>query len=109
MASDVGQVSFPPGVTGNLDFNVGFTANRSDLIIKGANIQPAEGYQRGTDAWCFSDNSSGPVNRFFRVKNTSGTVVLEGTWVSYPTNKVRVNITTNTLTFSLPALLIYEN
>ena len=109
MASDVGQLSFPGGLTGNLDFSVGITPTYSDLIFKGPSILPAEGHQRGTDAWAFSDDTTVPVNKFFRVKNTSGTVVLEGTWVSYPTGKIRVNITTNTLSGALPALAIFGN
>jgi len=109
MAADVGQISFPTGTTGNLDFSLAFTPTKSDLIFKGSGILPAEGHQRGTDAWGFQNTSSVPVNKFFRVNTSAGSLLLEGTWVSYPTNKLRVNITTNNLVSSLPALLIYEN
>jgi len=110
MAADVGQFSIPTSASGVFDISsLPFTPTKSDLYWQGASILPGHGHQRGSDAWCFSDTTSSTVNKFIKVKNTSGTVILEGTWTSYPANKIRFNITTNTLTSSLPVLVVFEN
>jgi len=109
MAQDVGSFGITAGVTGNLDVTLPFTATYSDLYWQGSTILPGHGHQRGTDAWCFSDLNSGPVNKYIKVKNTAGTVILEGTWVTYTSNKIRFNFTTNTLGSSLSILAVFGN
>jgi len=108
MAQDVGQFSIPSGTTGNYDITVGITPTYSDLYWQGTSILQGHGHQRGSDAWCFSDTTNSPTNKYIRVKNTSGTVILEGT-VSYVTNKFRFNITTNTMGSALPVLAVFGN
>lgn len=102
MARDVGTATFPGGV-GVKTLNLGLPVKDMALIFKGPNILPAEyhianGYQYG-----FSDNSS-IAGTTLRVKNLSGTVILEGTWTSFTGNNAIFNITTQTGT--VPQMLV---
>ena len=108
MAADVGQFSIPASTTGNIDINIGLTPTYSDLYWQGSAILPGHGHQRGSDAWCFSDTGNGPANKYIRVKNTAGTLIIEGT-VSYLTNKIRLNLTTNTSGSAIPVLAVFGN
>ncbi|MGM3248376.1 hypothetical protein, partial [Bacillus cereus group sp. Bc253] len=63
MASDVGPLTIPTGTTGNIDVTLPFTPTKMDLFWQGATILPGHGHQRGSDAWCFSDEGNVSVNK----------------------------------------------
>ena len=109
MASNCGPIGFTAGVTGSKTTNIGMTANWLRLEFRGTGLQPSTGVVYGGDQYALSDSTSSPVNKHIQVKNTSGTVVLEGTWTSFTGNNVVWNITTNTLPSNLSVLATFGN
>lgn len=102
MARDVGTATFPPS-TGSKSVNIGRLATDMVITFKGPNILPAELHIAGGYQYGFSDNASTALTKL-QVKNTSGTVILEGTWTSFSGTNVNFNITTQT--GSVPQMLL---
>ena len=106
MAQNVGPVDFSTG-TGNNIFNIGMTATWMQIYFQSSGNKQSKGFIYGGAQYCYSDDAN-PVNKAIQVKNSSGTVVFEGTWTSFSGNNVTFNITTNTL--GTPrALLVFGN
>ena len=106
MAQNVGPVDFASG-TGVNTFNIGQTATWMQIYFQSSGNKPSKGFIYGGSQYCYSDDAN-PVNKAIQVKNTSGTVVFEGTFTSFSCNNVNFNITTNTL--GTPrALLVFGN
>lgn len=109
MASNCGTFALSTG-TGSKSFNIGMTANWMQIEIRGSGLRPMKGYVYGGDQYCYSnDTTATPTNKAFRVENTSGAVVLEGTWTSFSGNNVNFNFTTNTLGSSQPTFIAFGN
>ena len=107
MARNIGTANFPSG-TGAKALNIGMTATWMQLVFSGSGIKNSTGWIENSDQYCIPAEGDSAVNKAIRVKNTSGTVVYEGTWTSFSGNNVNFNITTNTL--GTPAvLLIFGN
>lgn len=96
MARDVGTASFSLG-TGSKSINLGRTATDMRIVFKGSGINPSEGYIAGGYQYAFYDNNAtADSTKAIRVRNTSGTTILEGTWTSFSGNYANFNITTQT-------------
>ena len=109
MASNCGTVALTSS-TGAKSFNIGMTANWCQVRIRGSGLQASEGFVYGGDQYCYSDPTTGlPVNKAIQVKNTAGTVVIEGTWTSFSGSNVNFNITTNTTGATQSVLLVFGN
>lgn len=109
MASNCGPIGFAPGSTGTKTTNIGMTANWMRLEFRGSGLQPSTGIAYGGDQYSLPDSTTSPVNKHIQVKNTAGTVVLEGTWTSFTGNNVVWNITTNTLSTAISGLASFGN
>jgi len=109
MASNCGPIGFTAGVTGTKTTTIGMTANWMRLEFRGSGLQPSTGVTYGADQYALPDSTTSPVNKMIQVKNTAGTVVLEGTWTSFTGNTVVWNITTNTLASSVLPLATFGN
>lgn len=92
MARDIGTATFTPS-TGVKSVNIGVRATDMIIIFKGPGILPAEFHIAGGYQYGYSDDST-VANTFLRVKNTSGSVILEGTWTSFGATHANFNITT---------------
>jgi len=109
MATDCGPGTITAG-TGSKTISIGMTATWLDLIIQGTGLKKSTGFIHGGFQYAFSDDTTmTPVSKAIQVKNTSGTVVLEGTWTSFTGTNVIFNITTNTLGASQNVMLIFGN
>ena len=107
MARDIGNASFTAG-TGSKSINIGMTATYMHIVIKGSGIKTFEGWIRNGYQYCFPADGEGvETTKALKVKNTSGTVILEGTWTSFSGNNVNFNLTTNSAPPDM--LLIFGN
>jgi len=102
MASNCGPITFG-STTGSQSFGIGMTPTWFTIKFRGPTIKPSEGYYYGSNQYCYADDSVIPVAKLVRVKDTSGTVVLEAT-VSFSSTNAVFNVTTNTL--GTPSALI---
>ena len=97
MAKNVGPIDFSSGI-GNDTFNIGMTATWANIYFKFSGIKSMQGFIAGGNQVCYpADGESAVLGKAFRVKDTSGTVVFEGTWTNFSGNNVTFNKTTNTL------------
>lgn len=104
MARDVGTASLTPG-TGAKSVNIGRTATDMRIVFRAPGFSPSDGYIAGGFQYAFYDSAStADSTKAIRVRNTSGTTVLEGTWTSFSGNFVNFNITTQTGT--IPQMLL---
>lgn len=103
MARDVGTATLASG-TGTKTINIGRLATDMHIIFKAPGIMPSEGYIAGGYQYSFSDAAALSDTKAIKVRNTSGTVVLEGTWTSFTGTHVNFNITTQTGT--VPQMLL---
>jgi len=109
MASNCGPFGISTGI-GTKTINIGMTAIWMQIDIRGPGLKPMKGIMYGGDQYCYSnDTVATAYNKAIRVENTSGTVVLEGTWTSFTGNNVVFNITTNTLGSSQSTLAAFGN
>jgi len=102
MARDIGLKTLT-ATGGNQSVTLPFTPTWMRLTSKVSGFKPFQGFIDNGDQYSYSDDTSGAVNKAIRIRNTSGTVVLEGTWVSFTTNSVTFNLTVFT---SSPQLLL---
>ena len=108
MANNCGVIGFATG-TGVKEFNIGMTPTWATVEFRGSGIKPSKGYMYGGDQYCFPDDTTSPaVNKAILVKDTSGTTLVEGTWTSFPSGKIRFTLTTNSLT-NPQALITFGN
>lgn len=108
MATDCGPATITSG-TGTKTIAIGMTATWLDIVIQGPGLKRSLGYIHGGYQYAFSDDTvNTPASKAIQVKNTAGTVVLEGTWTSFTGSNVVFNITTNTLG-ALNAMFIFGN
>jgi len=104
MANDVGTASFISG-TGAKSTNIGMLATWMEIEFGGPSIKHSKGFIYNGSQYCFSDDASVAVSgKAIQVKNTAGTVVLEGTWTSFSGTSANFNITTQTGT--VPQMLL---
>lgn len=104
MARDTGTASFTSG-TGPKSINIGRTATDMMIVFKGPNILPSESYIAGGSQYAFPDNNTvADSTKAIKVRNLSGTTILEGTWTSFSGNYANFNITTQT--GSVPQMLL---
>jgi hypothetical protein len=104
MAVDTGTASFTSG-TGTKTINIGMAATWMEVYFFGSGIKPSHGFIAGGTQYVSSDpNSSLTTGKAIQVRNTSGTIILEGTWTSFASNNVNFNITTAPAT--MPQMLL---
>ena len=109
MARDIGNGGFTAG-TGAKSINIGMTASYMQIVIKGSGLKSFQGWIRNGLQYCFpADGEAMDTTKAIKVKNTSGTVVLEATFTSFSGNNVNFNVTTNSLTPAPDMLLIFGN
>jgi len=109
MAQDTGTFGLSTG-TGSKVFTIGMNATWMQIFIQGSGLQPMKGFIAGGFQYCYSDSTTAsPTTKAIQVRNTAGTVVLEGTWTSFASNQVTFNITTNTLGASQSTLIFFGN
>jgi len=102
MARDIGLKTLT-ATSGNQVVTLPFTPTWMRLTARTTGIKPFTGYIDNGDQYSFGDDTSGAVNKAIKIRNTSGTVVMEGTWVSFTTNAVTFNLTTFT---TVPQMLL---
>ena len=107
MASNTGTASFPAG-TGVKSINVGMLPNWMQIDFGGSGIKHSRGFIYGGNQYSYSDDTSSTVTKAIQVKDTSGTIILEGTWTSFSTTYANFNITTAPAT-SPQMLLTFGN
>ncbi len=103
MSRDTGTATFSPG-TGAKTITIGQLAKSMLITFKGPNILPAESHIAGGFQYCFPSDNSLAVTNAIEVQNTSGTVILRGTWTSFTGTTANFNITTQTGT--VPQMLL---
>jgi len=104
VAIDAGTATFSSG-TGSKTISLGFTPAWIEIEFGGSTIKHSHGFVYSGFQYVYPDNDSVITNsKCIQVKNTTGTVILEGTWTSFPTNQVVFNITTQT--GSVPQMLL---
>ena len=109
MARDIGNAGLGTG-TGAKSINIGMTATYMHIVIKGSGLKSFEGWIRNGLQYCFpADGEAMVTNKALKVKDTSGTVVLEGTFTSFSGNNVNFNLTTNSLGTAPDMLLVFGN
>jgi len=96
MANNTGTADFTSG-TGVKTFSIGMTPTWMQLFIHASGCKPTQGFIYGGNQYSLSDETSNPVAKALQVKDTSGTIVFEGTWTSFASSQVNFNVTTNTL------------
>jgi len=107
MARDIGNINFPTG-TGMKSLNIGMLATYMHIVIKAPGIKDFEGWIRNGLQYCYpAPNELMNTSKAIKVKDTSGTVVLEGTFTSFSGTNVNFNLTTNTAQPDM--LLIFGN
>jgi len=108
MASDGGSASLPSG-TGSKSINMGVSMTGMTwcrVTLKSPFYKDFIGYSYGTGAYQNSysaPNEALNTTKFFRIKDTSGAIVYEGTHTGFSGNNLVFNITTNTISPSMPA------
>lgn len=104
MAQNTGTATFPGG-TGAKSLNIGMTATWMEIHFTGSTIKPSDGFVYGGNQYALSDpNSTATSGTAIQVRNTSGTVILEGTWTNFSGTQANFNITTQT--GSVPQMLL---
>lgn len=104
MAVGQGLATFTGG-TGTKTTSLGLTPTWIEIQFGGSGILHSFGYASGGSQHCYPDaNSSAVSGKAIQVKDTSGTVILEGTWVSFSGGNVTFNITTAPST--MPQMLL---
>jgi len=112
MAADGGSAGLPSG-TGSKSINMGVSMTGMTwckITLKAPGFKDFEGYSFATGSFQYCFPASGEAintTKFFRVKDTSGTVVYEGTHTGFSGNNLMFNITTNTISPTMPTVL-YE-
>jgi len=68
-------------------------------------------YTGTTYQYCFPDGDTTPfvVGKFIQIRNSSGTIVIEGTFTGFSGNNITLNITTNTSASPLSVLFEWGN
>ena len=105
MANGIGTATFTSG-TGSKSINSGISGNTWFIVeFRGAGIQPSVGYYFGGSQFCYPGlNDSVVTGKAIQVKDTSGTIILEGTTTGISGNNLNFNITTAPGT--MPGMLI---
>jgi len=109
MANNCGTTSFGAGVTGVKSTNIGMTATWIRLDFRNSGTKPSIGYVYGSNQYSLPDDTTITSTKAIQVKDTSGTVILEGTWTSFSGTNVNFNVTTNTSGSNLSCLLSFGN
>ena len=108
MARDIGNASLGLG-TGSKSINIGMLATYMQIVVKGPGLKSFQGWIRNGLQYCYpADGESLNTTRAIKVKDTSGTVVLEATFTSFSGTNVNFNVLTNTGT-APDMLLIFGN
>ena len=94
MANNCGTATFPPG-TGSKTVTIGMVPTWMEIHFKGSGIKESDGYIYGGNQYCFSDPSStSTLSKAIQVRDSSGTIILEGTWTGFSSNQANFNLTT---------------
>jgi len=95
MAIDGGNASFTPG-TGTKTIALGMTPTWMRITVKGSAFLPFQGFIYSGFQYCYPDNSTNlDTTKAIKIKNSAGTVVIEGTWTSFSSNNANFTLTTN--------------
>jgi len=98
MALDGGSANFPTG-TGAKSMDLGVTGSTwVKFRIQASGYTPYEGfaYAGGTYEYNYSDTTSVlDTTKAIKVRNSAGTVVIEGTVTSFTGTNVNLNLTSN--------------
>lgn len=105
MSSGIGTVTFLAG-TGTKTIATGISGNTWAVAeFRGSGIQPSVGYFYGGNQFSYPGESDSAVNgKMIQVKDTSGTVILEGTTTGVSGSNLGFNITTAPST--MPQMLL---
>lgn len=103
MARDVGTATLTSG-TGAKSINIGRLATDMHIVFRGAGLNPSEGFIAGGYQYAIYDPNLVADTKAIRVRNSSGTTVLEGTWTGFSGTNVTFNITTQSGT--VPQMLL---
>ena len=97
MAVSAGTVTLSSG-TGAKSVNIGMIPTWFNIEFSGSGIKYSKGYIYNTAQWVRPDIDSSIIpSKVIQVKDTTGTIVLEGTFTSYSGGtQINFNITTQT-------------
>jgi len=104
MAVNQGTATFTGG-TGTKSVAIGMTPIWMEVEFGGTNIRHSWGSVYGGNQYVYSDDvSSITSGKIIQVKDTSGTVILEGTFTSFTSGNAIFNVTTAPVT--MPQMLL---
>lgn len=104
MSSNTGTATFTTG-TGTKSIVVGILPTWCEVEFGGSNILHSHGFIYGTSQFVYPDPNSSITNgKVIQVKDTTGTVILEGTWTGFSGTQINFNITTAPTT--MPQMLL---
>ena len=93
MAYYCGTASFSSG-TGSKSINLGVSGSTwIEIYFQGANVKQSHGFCDGAFQYVYSDPAGAITNyKCIQVRDTSGTVILEGTWTSFSGNNANQSL-----------------
>jgi hypothetical protein len=94
MAENQGLATFLGG-TGIKTTSIGITATWMNIEIAGTGLKHMRGFISGGNQHVFPDNDSAiTAGKAIQLRDSSGAVILEGTWTGFASGNATFNITT---------------